>query len=154
MFKRMLIVCGTILIATAQSGCFGLYVHLPKECENEIPRTDIHDIFWLRTSSHKTSSKEEFLKEWGKPDEIIANSPNDETWIYRRKLWCGATPVFMLPLPLLLPVCDGFDRIEFKGSESTRLHTRRMVTDGGALPFGGGSDPICRHPFPSRTHDK
>ena len=102
------------------------------------------------------ATKEAFLKDWGKPDEIISSSESVETWIYNRKLWCGVLPVLILPVPLILPVCDGFDRIEFKDNVATRLHTRRIVVGGGILlltpsgPGGGASanEPVCLFPLP------
>jgi hypothetical protein len=104
------------------------------------------------------STKAEFLKDWGKPDEIISSSESVETWIYNRKLWCGVMPVLILPVPLIFPVCDGFDRVEFKDNKATRLHTRSIVFGGGILlvvPFGGGGalgrgvkDAACRFPLP------
>jgi hypothetical protein len=92
------------------------------------------------------------LKEWGKPDTIKTASESEETWIYERSLWCGVIPVFILPVPLLLPVCDGYDRIDFRGNEARRLHTRRIVMMGGVIIIMGGgtgaTDPACRHPIP------
>jgi hypothetical protein len=103
----------------------------------------------------KRSSKEEFIKDWGQPDEIIFASENTETWLYNKKLWCGVMPVLILPIPLILPVCDGFDRIEFKDNEAVSLHTRSIVWGGGililVLPKIDGhawKDPACRYPLP------
>lgn len=173
MCRRILVLCCVFFVAITQSGCIGLIVNTPGECKNETPFTRVHDIFWGRppqfklslSSNHvaskvqtpKRSTKAEFLKDWGKPDEIISSSGNVETWIYNKKLWCGVMPVVILPVPLILPVCDGFDRIEFKDNEARRLHTRSIVWGGGILlltPVGvaggsGGRDPACRFPLPS-----
>jgi hypothetical protein len=123
--------------------------------QERTPLTDIHDIFWTKPQSKeappKGSTKAEFLKDWGKPDEIISASENEETWIYNRKLWGGLIPVILLPVPLILPVCDGFDRIEFQGNEAKRLHTRHTVTGGFVIPVAGGSDPACRFPLPPNS---
>jgi hypothetical protein len=151
MCGRILVLCCVFIVAITQSGCIGLIVNVPAECKNETPLTDIHDIFWTKPQSKeaspKGSTKAEFLKDWGKPDEIISVSDNEETWIYNRKLWCGVIPVFLLPVPLILPVCDGFDRIEFQGNEAKSLHTRHTVTGGLVFPVAGG-DPTCRLPLP------
>ena len=150
MCGRILVLGCVFLVAMTLSGCIGLIVASTADCENETPITGVHDIF-LINSPAKGSTKAEFLKDWGKPDEIISTSENEETWIYKRKLWCGAIPVFMLPVPLLLPMCDGFDRIEFQGNETKSLHTRHTVLAGfviGAGAAAGGADPACRHPLP------
>lgn len=146
-----------IFMAITFSGCVGLVVNIPAECNNETPFTNIHDIDWSKSSlmNQNVSTKEEFLKDWGKPDQIVTISENEETWIYKRHLWCGAVPFFVLPVPLLLPVCDGFDRIEFEGNEAKRLRTRHIVLRGVVFPFVGsafeGSPqtyPACRLPLP------
>jgi hypothetical protein len=153
MCRRILVLCCIFFVAITQSGCIGLIVNASAECKNETPFTGVHDIFWTKPrskeASPKGSTKAEFLKDWGKPDEIISTSENEETWIYNRKLWCGVIPVFLLPVPLILPVCDGFDRIEFQGNEAKRLHTRHTVMAGLVLPYGpAGADPACRLPLP------
>ena len=155
MSGRILVSCCVFIVAITQSGCIGLIVNAPAECKNETPFTGVHDIFWTtphsKEASPKGSTKAEFLKDWGKPDEVISASENEETWIYHRKLWCGVIPVFLLPVPLILPACDGFDRIEFQGNEAKRLHTRHMAMAGFVLVLGraaGLSGPDCRFPLP------
>ena len=157
MCRRILVLCCIFLVAITQSGCFGLIVNTTAECKNETPYTGVHNIFWTtaqsKEASPKGSTKAEFLNDWGKPDEIISTSENEETWIYNRKLWCGVIPVLLLPVPLILPVCDGFDRIEFHGNEAKNLHTRHIVESGF---YVGGSavaktDPACRFPLPSNN---
>jgi hypothetical protein len=152
-------VCGRILvlgcvffIAIIQSGCAGLLVNIPAECKNETPRIDIHDFNFNRSKlEQRVPDKELFLNYWGKPDEINSTSENEETWIYNRKLWCGVIPAFIVAVPLILPVCDGFDRLEFHGNEAKNLHTKHIVTDGFLLVAGswvGGIEPDCRLPLP------
>ncbi|MDD2899899.1 MAG: hypothetical protein PHI31_14445 [Desulfuromonadaceae bacterium] len=171
MCKLILVTFCAFIVAFTQTGCVGLIINSPEECKNETPFTGVHDIFWKKPHPQKdiifglvipevpvpkVSNKEEFLKEWGKPDQIIPSSENVETWIYNRHLWCGVIPVLILPVPFILPVCEGFDRIEFQGNEATRLHTRHIVESGGVLFFGpggvaggsGGKDPACRFPLP------
>ena len=156
MSGRILVSCCVFIVAITQSGCIGLIVNAPAECKNETPFTGVHDIFWTtphsKEASPKGSTKAEFLKDWGKPDEVISASENEETWIYHRKLWCGVIPVLLLPVPLILPVCDGFDRIEFQGNEAMILHTRHIARPGYVSVGPGGaqewSDPACRFPLP------
>jgi len=152
MCRRILVPCCLFFAAITQSGCVGLIVNTPEECKNAIPFTGVHDIFvWTKPSPQKVTTKAEFVKDWGKPDEIISASENEDTWIYKRKLWCGVMPVFLLPVPLLLPMCDGFDRIEFQGDEAKRLHTRHIGMAGFVLPVTAGSDPACRFPLHPKT---
>lgn len=148
MCGRILVLGCIFLVAITQSGCIGLFVAGPTDYKNEMPTTRVHDIFLINPPAKK-STKEEFLKDWGNPDEITSTSENEETWIYNRQLWCGVIPIFLLPVPLILPVCEGFDRIEFQGNETKSLHTRHTVLAGfviGAGAAAGGADPPCRLP--------
>lgn len=167
MCKRIFLISCVLFVAVLQSGCIGLATVVPAECKNETPFTGIHDIFWKQPQPNKelafgivipevptpkASTKAEFLKDWGNPDEIITASENGETWIYNKTLWCGLVPVLIVPVPLLLPVCNGFDRIEFQGQNAKRLHTRRIVIHGAVMSIflvgAGGMDPVCRLPLP------
>jgi len=155
----LLICCG--LFALTLSGCIGLIVNRPDECNNVTPFTGVHDVFRKQPKEieigpfgnvvPQRSSKNEFLKYWGKPDEIITTAENQETWLYNKRLWCGIIPVIILPIPLILPVCNGFDRIEFRGNEATRLRTKLIVSTVFVFILGGGSiiesDPGCPYPL-------
>lgn len=163
MYRRVLILSCILFVALAQTGC-GFILNIPQECKNETPFTGVHDIFWKKPQPErkvlglvipeiprpKTSTKTEFLREWGKPDEIISTSEEMETWIYNKKLWCGIIPIVILPVPLILPVCDGFDRIDFRDNVATSLHTRSIVYGGVIFipPGPAGADPACRYPLP------
>jgi len=148
MHKPTLVIICAIFVPIALSGCAGLIVAQPAECENETPNINIHD-FFLSPNALKGSTKAEFLKEWGKPDEIISAAEDEEIWIYNKKLWCGAVPIFILPAPLLLPACDGFNRITFQGNEAKNLHTRHIVYSGFIIPgMPATTDPPCRRPLP------
>ena len=151
MCKRILFICYSFFVAITLSGCAALFIAYPDECKNEAPTTSTHDIFWSMKEPIKCWTKADFLKEWGKPVKIISTSENEETWIYERRLWCGLIPIYLLiPAPLLLPVCGGFDRIEFQDNVAKRLHTRRILVAGIILlpPGPLAHDPVCRHPIP------
>ena len=151
MCRRILVLCCIFFATITQSGCIGLMVNTTAECKNESPRIDIHDFNWSKLDQ-RVPTKELFLNYWGKPDEIISTSENEETWIYNRKLWCGVMPAFFLLVPLILPVCDGFDRLEFHGTEAKNLHTKHIVMSGLLVGAGGamvgGIGPTCRLPLP------
>jgi hypothetical protein len=68
---------------------------------------------------------------------IVPTSENTERWIYKRHLWCGVMPGIIVLVPLILPVCDGFERIDFEGDYATRLDIRRIVEKGVIWTFGG-----------------
>jgi hypothetical protein len=122
-----------IVIFTVLSGCT-IGIAGPGECQIEIPSTEIRN-FFLDGKVLNKSTKEEFLKEWGTPDEITHTSETIEVWTYKRILWCGLA----LPLPLVLPVCNGFDIITFENDVAINLHTRTSV-----IRFIGGQSPACR----------
>jgi hypothetical protein len=147
MYRQILILFCVLLVALTLYGC-GLVIRSPEECYGETPYTAVHDYFWDRKAPRpKASTKEEFLKDWGKPDEIITDSENKETWVYKRKLWCGIMPIIILPIPLILPVCDGFDRIDFTDNVATNLHTRHIVEGYIIMPAGKSSEgSACRFP--------
>ncbi|WP_136525220.1 hypothetical protein [Geomonas ferrireducens] len=132
-----------IFLSFLLTGC-GLAVRYPRECSYEMPSTGIHDFFGVGTP--KASTKSEFLKEWGKPDEVINGADGKDTWVYRGKMWCGPIPVFILPVPLLLPLCDRFDRITFNGERGESLHTRKGNFFYIIIPLAAGDDPPCRCP--------
>lgn len=144
MQKSILPIVCVVFLTSTLSGC-GFFLVIPAECINELPSTSARDVlFWDQKYRPQPSTKEEFLKEWGKPVKILAPSENKETWVYERSLWCGFGPIiFFVPIPLLLPVCDGFEHIEFHGNEAKNLHIKRIVLVGSF-----GADPICRLPRP------
>jgi hypothetical protein len=137
-YKLVLIfVCGFLVMA-GLSGCFGMISYQPGECEKETP---------------KFSNKSEYLKEKGAPGLIRTVSVDREVWLYEKSLWCGVIPCLGICVPLMLPVCDGFERVHFKGDRAERTHSRRSLGFGGfinvfALLFIGPdlmavSDPAC-----------
>ncbi len=77
-------------------------------------------------------SKEEFLVAWGEPNETIVHSEDEVTLVYQSSNeWCGGVAVWVVvPAPLMLPVCETFDRITFKGSKATHLHFKRLNAAG------------------------
>jgi hypothetical protein len=159
MYRRILILCCVLCVSLMQSGCVGLIVGTTQECKREAPSTAIHDNSGESTSlpsaNPTPSTKEEVREVWGKPGEIITVSENEETWIYKKSLWCGVIPVFFLPLPFILPVCEGFDKVDFRGNEATRIHTRQLDMYGlvvwllppGGFGGAGGGGEDCMYPL-------
>jgi hypothetical protein len=159
MVNSTLPIVSIALLTLALSGCF---LAVPFECRNEFPTIEARNVlFWDWKNPPKPSTKEDFLKAWGPPKSILStfenketgfyetrlspSTENRETWVYERRLWCGFGPMFFIvPLPLLLPVCDGFERIEFQGNDAKNLHIRRIAA-GGISPWFVGGDPVCRY---------
>jgi hypothetical protein len=137
MFRRILILCCVLLLALTQSGCIGFISFETDECENELPSVHIHELTWTKKDFQRNSTKEDFLKEWGKPDEVITKADNVEEWVYNKHLWCGVILFYIvIPAPLILPVCDGFDRILFLGNEAQHIHTKKIVLLEVLFPLG------------------
>ena len=106
---------------------------------------------WRAPGHPRIESASLTTENWGRPDRIEWAAEDCEIWVYDRTLWCGPIPIFLAPLPLVLPVCDGFDRIEFRGDTARVLHTRRSLLGGffgGPGGGGAGVDPACRNPIP------
>jgi hypothetical protein len=137
-YKPLLIlVCG-FLFTVSLSGCFGMISYQPGECEKETP---------------KLQNKAEYLKEKGAPGSTRTVSADREVWLYEESLWCGVIPCWGICVPLMLPVCDGFERVHFKGDRAERVHARHSLGYGGffnvlnlaGIPPGSiaVSDPAC-----------
>lgn len=153
------LICASIILP----GCFGMGTLEPKECHLITPTTS--NPMWSIKYNFgnwptRPSTKQEFLKDWGEPDRItvtfdkkkfegdskgaditITTFESTETWIYNRHLWCGIIPAFIIPIPLILPVCDGFDELVFQGGEAIYLNTKRSRFSGCYLGGSCSSDP-------------
>ena len=143
MYKPLLILVCIFLAVMSLSGCFGMMIFQPGECEEEIP---------------KLPSKAEYLKERGAPASTKTVSADRDVWEYKESLWCGVIPCWGICVPLMLPVCDGFERVYFKGDRAEREHTRQSLGYGwilNVLILAGipptpmpVSEPACIHHAP------
>jgi hypothetical protein len=124
-------ICVTFVVCSL-SGCFGMISYQPGECEKETPP-------W--------STKAEYLKEWGKPKSVENISGDREIWVYEESVWCGVIPCLGICVPLMLPVCDGYERVYFKGDTARRVHTRRTLNAGIVLLFMAESERACITPL-------
>lgn len=154
MVKSILHLFAISLLSSLVSGCVG-YVHVsPTECSSDLPIIDyIYEkdkwgpINKSTMTINKLPSKDEFIKEWGEPDETIRTTDDIVTLIYNRKIWCGSVPVFIIPVPLVLPTCDGFERITFKGDTATHIHFKRADASGIVVPYLSENFRACPHKY-------
>src|SRR5215467_6576868 len=116
-----------VAAAVLCSGCFGFLVDKPFTTEiqhpmpNKAPNLPPGRDRWA-VESYPTSplTKDHFLAAWGVPREKLT-TPKGETWIYAENArWCGLWVAFVVPIPLLLPVCETYDRVAFEGDAAVR----------------------------------
>lgn len=81
-----------------------------------------------------SQTKDRFLAAWGEPKEKVPTAKG-ETWIYSESgRWCGVWILVILPLPVLLPVCETFDHVVFENDLAVTSASRRV--DGLAIGLG------------------
>ena len=137
-------------LASGCTGCVGLMVDKPwtREIWNPVPITakkplgGPNDVDrWAcqpGSAASAPQTKDRFLASWGAPREKVATAQG-ETWIYSESgRWCGVWILVILPLPMLLPVCETFDHVRFEDELAVGSVSRRM--DGFA--FGMGLFPL------------
>ena len=79
--------------------------------------------------------KEDFLKSWGQPDEIVMKE-GLEQWVYRKGLrWNGIFlfPIVPIPIPLVVPVGWKEFSVEFSGDNVAVIETVTNEMTGGLL---------------------
>ena len=125
------------------AGCFGFLVDKPMttNIQNPVPReaqfiTSGKRDRWACQPARDVPvplTKDGFLAVWGAPKEKMT-TPKGETWIYAEEgRWCGLWIAFFVPVPLLLPVCETFDRVDFEGELAVRSKSRRPQGFGVGL---------------------
>ncbi len=149
MLRSVCIIGCVIFLAAMMTGCFGYVSIMPAVCNNETPSTDVRVVEEQGKPPSPRPQKADFLELWGEPNLIEKKSANTEVWTYKRNLWCGGIPVFFIPVPLLLPVCDGYEKIEFRNNVATSLQTRKIVKRGAIVGMGPlyENEQACRYPL-------
>ena len=133
-------------LATACAGCVGLSIDLPRtqEIQNPVP-LKVKKAFggdsdferWACQPDTGPSTRNNFLLAWGAPSEKVATTKG-ETWIYAESgRWCGLWIFAILPVPLVLPVCETFDKVDFEGEVAVNSVSRRI----SGLSMGVGLSP-------------
>lgn len=135
-----------VVAAASCAGCFGFLVDKPytTDIRNPVPSKASGEgpLYllsrkqrWACERSSERYSKEQFLNAWGQPREKVP-TPQGETWIYEdSRRWCGIWVSFIVPVPLLLPICETFDHVEFEGELAVRSKSRRADGYGIGLTF-------------------
>ncbi len=157
MGKLGLCLIAAILFSSLTSGCIGVGVVTPTECSADVPLNNYiyEKDKWGPIYKKKAAGEEEsieknylppkdvFKQVWGEPDETIILSGDEVTFVYNRKIWCGVIPAYIVMLPLMLPTCDGFDRITFKSNDATHIHFKRENGYGAIFPVAVGGSVPC-----------
>jgi len=148
---------GIALLSSVTAGCFGGGVVYMTECESSVPICNYKysKEEWGPTENFGKMDypqvpnclplKENFLAEWGRPSDTIMVSEDEVTFVYKTvDIWCGVVPTWGVPVPLVVPACEGFDRITFKGDKATYLQFKRVNKTGFAtipMLWAGGKMP-------------
>lgn len=141
-----LFLASAMLLSTA--GCFGSLISAPQECSFDLP-VPFYKFTMKEWGPDKNvdklylPEKKRFLELWGKPDEIITISDEKEVYVYNRKIVCGVTLAYLLPIPLVSENCDGFDHITFKGNVATHIHFKRSNSYGAIFPIMSEVKKTC-----------
>jgi hypothetical protein len=147
---------GAALIAMLPllSGCIGLAIETPSavEVRDPVPLMakqiigDTRDRWACQPVplSMAAATKDDYRASWGAPARTVA-TPKGETWVYEEGgRWCGVWIFALVPLPLLLPVCQTSDAVDFEGEIAVRSASRRMDAFGAGLMF----NPHAMLPLP------
>jgi hypothetical protein len=85
--------------------------------------------------SQALRAKSDILLSWGEPSAKELDAEK-ETWIYAESgRWCGFWIAFGVALPLMLPVCETYDKITFENDLAVSATSRRFVYSGAMLLF-------------------
>ena len=133
MIKEFLYILVGTYIVILLTGCvniFGYKSYSVINCESE----DIYTLWRIidpdkkLRGDKKTSppTKEDVIKARGEPDEVKSYE-NEEEWTYENSLWCGS---LISVYPLMLPVCDGYDRIYFRDGTAKHIYFTETKTSG------------------------
>jgi len=150
MWRLVRILAPAVFLSVLMTGCFGYVSWLPLACDKETLTSDARAAEGHVILPSAGPQKTDFLELWGEPDLIEKTSATTEIWTYKGKRWCGGIPVFFIPVPLLLPVCDSHEIIEFRGNVATGLETTEIAGRGVMFGINGLFHPTetaCNYPL-------
>jgi hypothetical protein len=146
------------VIAAGCSGCVGISTKFTgtQELDGPVPlMTEDKERWACRPEAGGSAplGKSDFLATWGEPAEK-RSSAKGETWIYRESgRWCGVVLFAIIPVPLLLPVCETSDNVHFEGSLGVRATSRRLVGTAVAVGLGGHGGFGAYHSRSGRAYE-
>ena len=142
------------------AGCLGYATDMPStvEVENPLPRvaensdssSEVSDRWACQseTGAFEPLSKNYFLNVWGEPKDKLTTETG-ETWIYEESgRWCGLWLGYIVPIPLVLPVCKTFDKVNFEEGVAVSSHSRRFTRSTMGVVFHPSA---FFYPIPIRT---
>ena len=89
-------------------------------------------------------TKNDFIGTWGEPHSKEVSAEH-EIWTYAESgRWCGIWVAYIVPIPMLLPVCKTYDKIIFENNLAVRSSSRRFVR----WAFGFAVHPRTLIPWP------
>jgi hypothetical protein len=131
--KKLILV---LPILFSLSGCFGIgFVH---------PKTYEQNKFYFAGSSKtpvftypepkQNQNKAEIISVLGKPDNVIRESQGNDIWRYRNGFdWVGVVPMFIIGIPLVLPLIPANTEIFFSGEQATKVVFTTAGWSGGCF---------------------
>jgi len=131
--RRLIQIISCSLLVLTLSGCIGLFVSFSKECTFQPPTLKKYGA--SQEIIIEEWDKAVFIREWGMPNKVTTSDRNQEVWEYKRRQWCGIEPVIILPIPLMLPLCTGYDQITFQGEKAISRQARVIIEDGIIFVF-------------------
>lgn len=135
------------MVTIACSGCVGVSFDRTEtvSIDKPIPLRDTSWTFdgftrWAcqpdPEADHRTKS--DFLESWGEPQskEVLAGK---ESWLYAEShRWCGVwLGLLIVPVPIILPVCQTFDKITFDNDLAIHASSQRFVQTSTGIAFVG-----------------
>lgn len=97
-------------------------------------------------------TKSDFIESWGEPHSIEVSN-DKETWNYQESgRWCGLwLGLLIVPVPLVLPVCETYDKITFENNLAVRSTSRRFVETATGIMLVGPMGIPMPIPFYARA---
>ena len=135
---RALYATGLTVVIITSPGCVGVALTTPTEVQIKNPSP--YQAGWWLSQQHRWTcelpaplTKSEFAANWGEPkNKSVADGA--DTWLYEEAgRWCGAWVWVIVPVPLLMPVCSTYDRVEFKDDRAVLVRSRRLDVVGAGI---------------------
>jgi len=130
---------GVLFFLVTMSGCAGVIVSSPSTTNYKNPTLSHYlentDSDHTRTVEHSDEAvsydMNQVKKYWGEPSNSKHNSEYD-IWLYKHpNEWCGVVPFLVIPIPLVLPVCEHSYEVKFKNNLVESIKEKYPTVWGG-----------------------